>query len=67
MTNLDENTDSWLSHFGEESSQSEPKISPSYLSEYKLGNNILPKAVSGGAHCNPSYSGPILSGYSGSV
>ena len=25
------------------------------------------KAVSGGAHCNPSYWGPSLSGYSGSV
>ena len=25
------------------------------------------KAVSGGAHCNPSYWGPRLSGYSGSV
>ena len=24
-------------------------------------------AVSGGAHCNPSYWGPSLSGYSGSV
>ena len=38
----------------------------------ELGTNLLHKvrsckAVSGGAHCNPSYWGPSLSGYSGSV
>ena len=30
-------------------------------------SNSSQKAVSGGAHCNPSYWGPSLSGYSGSV
>ena len=43
------------------------RYSPELGSHHVEGKGDLEQAASGGAHCNPSYWGPSLSGYSGSV
>ena len=43
--NPDENTSSWVTHFGEETSQTEPNTSSSHNSEYKFGKDITVKLL----------------------